>query len=280
MFLTFLRRKLTPSFRRSRVERAGLLGLVGFVVAVTTSACGRAPTELVCAAGTTLVDAGTLDRTLRAFTERTGIRVGLVGVPSAEAFRLGAAGTADVLVTFDPEGEAAFAASGRALGIYPYLTNRYVLAGPVEDPAGIRGRPVVDAMRRLVKHAFVSRDDGSGTHKRELMLWSAAGVRPRDVVATGAGAGVALRIADERNAYTLTDAITLSAFEPSIRLRALVDADTMLEARYSIVLVRRKGTDAAALARQSAANQLVDWLLRDAAVTAASFGAFPAGAAL
>lgn len=277
MFLTFPRRSLAP--RALRVHPAGILGLAGLVIALAAAACGRAPTELVCAAGTTLVDAGALERPLRAFTERTGIRVSLVGVTSAEGFRLGAAGSADVLVTFDPEGEEAFAASGRALGLYPYLPNHYVLAGPVEDPAGIRGRTVVDAMRRLVTHAFVSRDDGSGTHKRERLLWSAAGVKPRAVVAAGAGAGATLRIADERNAYTLTDAITLRAFEPSVRIRALVDADTMLEARYTVVLVRQEGTDAASLARQSAANQLVDWLLRDAAAIAASSGASPAGAA-
>lgn len=241
------------------LRRLWIVGLIVF-----SAGCGQEPVSLVCAAGTTLVDAGTLDGWMSAFTAQSGIRVRLVGVTSAEAFRLGEAGSADVLVTFDPEGESVFAASARSLATYPFLPNRYVLAGPEDDPAGIRERGAVDAMRRLVRYPFVSRDDGSGTHKREQMLWQAAGVRPREVIAAGSGAGATLRIADERHAYTLTDALTFAAFAPSVRLKTLVDSDTVLQARYTLIIVRQPGTDAASLKRQSAANQLATWLLRKA----------------
>ncbi len=248
---------------------ARMMSRFGLVACVALAAlgCGRAPVSLVLAAGTTLVDAGTLDGWVRAFTDETGIGVRLVGVTSAEGFRLGSSGSADVLVTFDPEGERAFVASGSSLADYPFLPNHYVLAGPENDPAGIRGLGALHAMRQLVRHPFVSRDDGSGTHKRELMLWQAAGVRPRSSVAAGAGAGATLRIADERNAYTLTDAITFAAFAPSVRLKVLVDSDTMLDARYTLLIVRQPGTDASSLKRQSAANQLAAWLLKKASAS-------------
>lgn len=247
-----------------------------FAATLAGVACGRGSNGIIVAAGTTLVDSGYLDAWIHAFEAQTGTQVKLIGVTSAEAFRLGGNGSADVLITFDPEGETTFVRSGRSVASYPFMANNFVIAGPPDDPARIRGLGALEAARRLVRYPFVSRDDGSGTHKRELALWQAANVRPRQLIGAGASAGATLSIADERGAYTLTDRITLAAFQSTVRLTTLVDGDpsatgdTLLAARYTVILVKPRDGGATSLARQSTANAFVGFLLAKSGMRAAT----------
>ena len=74
---------------------------------------------------------------------------------------------------------------------------------------------------------FVSRGDESGTHAREKLLWEKAGYDYDTVrnsgswyLESGAGMGAVLLLADEKEAYTLTDAGTFLAFKKDLDLTA------------------------------------------------------------
>ena len=56
-----------------------------------------------------------------------------------------------------------------------------MIVGPKDDPAGVaEAKSAVDAYRRIAaaKALFLSRGDNSGTHKREMAIWRAAGIQP------------------------------------------------------------------------------------------------------
>lgn len=130
--------------------------------------------------------------------------------------------------------------------------NWFVVAGPADDPAGIRAAvDVLDGFRRIATSGapFVSRGDQSGTHEREQSLWAAAGVRPAGgkLIVSGAGMGQALRHASEARAYVLTDAPTLWQLASSVDLDVLLEGDPRLINTYAVVH-RRGHRDAAAFA--------------------------------
>lgn len=249
---------------------------------VAFPACNQ-PRELILASTTSTVDSGLLDVLLPAF-ERTepGIRVKVVGVGSGEAIALGRRGDADVLLVHSPADEQVFMASGHGERRLPLMTNDYVIAGPPEDPAGAgTASGAREALRRIAMHdaPFVSRGDSSGTHRRELTLWSDAGTTPRTRTEVGQGMGEALTIASERGAYVLSDRSTFLALSHNLRLDVLVEDPEYLANPYSVITVR----DAR---NESAANLLADWLVSaEAADLIRSFGVerfaqplfFPAG---
>jgi tungstate transport system substrate-binding protein len=116
-----------------------------------------------------------------------------------------------------------------------------VIAGPADDPAGIRGTGAADAMKKIAdfKAGFISRGDDSGTHTRERNLWKAAGITPdwEGYKEAGQGMGNCLTIADESGAYVLTDRGTLIAFGDRVKLAVLVEGDPALRNPYGAILV-------------------------------------------
>ncbi|HEY7529602.1 MAG TPA: substrate-binding domain-containing protein [Gemmatimonadota bacterium] len=230
-------------------------------------ACGREAPPLRLATTTSVRDSGLMDALLPAFRERTGIVVGYQAVGTGLALRLGERGEVDALITHDEARERDFVAAGQALGRQPFAASDFLVAGPADDPADIRGAGAVEAFRRIAesRSAFASRGDSSGTHARELLLWEAAGVpRPRDeaYVAVRAGMATTLQFADQRDAYTLTDRATFLANRRRLRLQPLVTDDPLLENVYSVLVVnpaRHPGADA------ERAGVFADWLLSDEA---------------
>jgi tungstate transport system substrate-binding protein len=127
------------------------------------------------------------------------------------------------------------------------MANDFVLIGPTKDPAGIRGKPIKEALLVLKKQQanFVSRGDDSGTHQKEIKLWIAAGISVPDketwYVQTGQGMITTIHIAEEQNAYTLTDRGTYIKYETLSKekspLAILVEGDTDLLNQYSVIAV-------------------------------------------
>jgi tungstate transport system substrate-binding protein len=121
------------------------------------------------------------------------------------------------------------------------MYNDFVIAGPPGDPAGVKGRPAVEALKRIAAAAapFASRGDNSGTHLLEKALWKAAGVTPGGgwYIESGQGMGATLGIANERQGYTLTDRATLLAFRTRVTLPVLVEGDRLLLNVYSVMEV-------------------------------------------
>jgi len=178
---------------------------------------------------------------------------------------MGRDGNADVLLTHAPDGEEALVAAGSAVSRTPIMENYFVIAGPPEDPAGVRSATSpADAMRRIAAASarFVSRGDDSGTHRREVALMKEAGLDPDarwpGFLSTGAGMGQSLQIAGEKRAYVLSDIGTFLAFQKRIELEALSQPGPSLRNVYSVLRVdpARLAPERAERARQFEAFML------------------------
>ena len=165
--------------------------------------------------------------------------------PSGQILRAAAQGDLDVVLTHAPALETKFLGAGAALERCPFVTSRFVVAGPSRDPAAVReARDAADAFRRITARGatFVSRGDSSGTHEREVAVWRSAGLAPWDTrpawyLESGADQTTTLRLADERGAYALADLPTLATLR-GLDLRPLFGGDSVLVNRYTISLVR------------------------------------------
>jgi len=203
--------------------------------------------RLLVATTTSLNDSGLLDDVVLPAYGRLhpGVTVKVVAVGSGEALAMGAQGDADVLLVHSPDDEAAFMADGHGTLRLPFACNYFVIAGPEDDPAGIAGsKTAAEAFAAIAggKSTFVSRGDESGTHKKELVLWEAAGVQPQGewYLSTGQGMGETLRIASEKQAYALTDLGTLVAQRASLDLEALFTGSGDLKNVYDVIIVNQR----------------------------------------
>jgi len=200
--------------------------------------------DLLLVTTTSVRDTGLLGVLLSVFEEQTGIRAQVIAVGSGAALRMGRDGNADVLLTHAPEGEQKLVASGAAVGRTPIMENYFVIAGPQEDPAGIRdAASPADAIRRIADSSarFASRGDDSGTHRREVALFKEAGLDPDarwpGFSSSGAGMGQTLQIAGEKRAYVLSDIGTFLAFRERIELESLSKPAPSLRNVYSVLRV-------------------------------------------
>lgn len=239
-----------------------------FCVALA-AACDE-PEELILASTTSTVDSGLLDELIPAFERAHGdVRVKVIAVGSGEAMALGRRRDADVLLVHSPADEEAFMTAGHGVRRLPVMANDFVIAGPPSDPVGVRGTAsAIEALQRLAASAaaFVSRGDSSGTHRKELALWTAAGTEPGTRMEVGQGMGEALTIASERGAYILTDRGTYLALSDNLRLDVLVEGDDLLKNPYSVITVSDSR-------HPESADAFADWLVsRDAAGMIRVFG--------
>jgi len=228
-------------------RRAALLWpLLALGLAMTAAAdpAEEAPEWVLLATTTSVRDSGLLDELLPVFEEGSGIHVRVVAVGTGAALRMGGHGDADLLLTHAPPGEEELLASGAALSRQPFMENHFVLVGPPEDPADVRGAgSPEEAYRRIARSGspYVSRADDSGTHRREQALLLAAGL-PEDasfagMVRTGASMGITLQVAGERRAYALSDIGTFLAFEKRSELEVLSAPAPGLRNVYSLLPV-------------------------------------------
>ncbi len=211
------------------------------------SACAQEQEQtpaLLLATTTSVRDSGLLDVLLPDFTERSGIPVRVIAVGSGAALRMGGEGNADLLLTHAPAAEQRLLESGAVLSRRPFMENHFVIAGPPEDPADVKGAASpVEAFRRIARSGapYVSRGDDSGTHMRERALLEAAnGDEPvgwKPTATTGSGMGITLQVAGERRAYTLSDLGTFLAFRDRVGLEALSQPADELRNIYSLLRV-------------------------------------------
>src|SRR3990172_3634263 len=206
-------------------------------------AAGQAQTATVILSTTTSTqDSGLLDVLVPMFEKKTGLTVKTISVGTGQALALAARGEADVTLAHAPSVERRYVEEGKLLNRRLVMYNDFVIIGPAEDPARIRGLPKApDAMRRIAQSQsrFVSRGDKSGTHTLETALWKQAGVEPKGAwyLESGQGMGQTLGIAEERRAYTITDRGTWLAFQKRVNLPVLVEKDRQLLNLYSVMEV-------------------------------------------
>jgi tungstate transport system substrate-binding protein len=148
------------------------------------------------------------------------------------------------------------------------MYNDFVVIGPKADPAGVKGKDVVEALKKLAasKAEFVSRGDKSGTHAAELRYWKAAGIdvaaaKPAGYKECGCGMGPALNMASSLNGYALTDRGTWLNFKNRGDLAVLVEGDKRLFNQYGVMVVNPARH---AHVKLALAQQFADWVVSPA----------------
>ncbi len=218
--------------------------------------------ELVLATTTSTYDSGLLDAILPDFEQKTGIKVDVVAVGTGQALKLGQSKDADALLVHAKSREEQFVADGYAPFRKDVMYNDFVILGPSADPAGIKGvTSAADAFRKIAdaRATFVSRGDNSGTHMKEMAIWQAAGVEPAGdwYESAGQGMGAVLTMANEQQAYTLSDRATYLSRRDGLDLDILVEGDPMLFNQYGVLPIAQ---DEAHQDKFAAAMAFVDWI--------------------
>ncbi len=234
-----------------------LLTAVGCLVAWTVHA-----QPLVVASTTSTEQSGLFGHLLPLFRQATGIEVKVVALGTGQAIDMARRGDADVLFVHDQAAEERFVAEGWGVQRLEVMYNDFVLVGPKTDPAGVRGRDIVEALRKVAAAGapFVSRGDRSGTHAAELRFWAQAG-RPEPGWSgyrpCGCGMGAALNMAAATAAYVLTDRGTWLNFKNRADLAVLVEGDPRLFNPYGVI---RVNPERHPHVKTAAAQAFVDWI--------------------
>jgi tungstate transport system substrate-binding protein len=199
-------------------------GLLGLAVAQATPLAAAADKPLLRLATTTSVaDSGLAAAILPDFERRNGCRVDVIAVGTGQALSIAGRGDADVVIVHAKKQEEAFIAAGHAKQRHEIMFNDFVVIGPADDPAKAgAAESAADAFRAIAaaRATFFSRGDKSGTHAKELAIWSAAGLAPgkeaRWYRSLGQGSREALLAAHEQKAYTFTDRGTWLALQTKL----------------------------------------------------------------
>lgn len=199
-------------------------------------------TEMILATTTSTQDSGLLDVILPIFEKENNVKVKTIAVGTGQALEMGTKGEADALLTHAPASEKAVVDAGDAINYKRVMYNDFVLAGPAENPAGVSGDDIKAALKTISesKAVFVSRGDDSGTHKKELSIWTAANIKPEGdwYVSTGQGMGQTLQVAAEKKGYVLTDRATWLAQEKNMTdLKIVVEGGNDLKNIYHVMQV-------------------------------------------
>ena len=216
---------------------ASLLFMNGYF----TQAADRKDKDVILSTTTSAQDSGLLDELIPLFEKQSGYRVKIVAVGTGQALERAAKGEADVALVHAPSLESKYVAQGKLLNRRHVMSNDFIIIGPSNDPAKIKAKTVVGALKLIEQsHApFVSRGDNSGTHNLEKSLWKSAGITPKGAwyVESGQGMGATLDIANERHGYTISDRGTYLASLKRLTLPILVQGDGRLLNVYSVMEV-------------------------------------------
>ena len=219
--------------------------------------------SITVASTTSTEQSGLFGHLLPEFKKASGLDVKVVAVGTGQAIDMARRGDADVLFVHDQPAEERFVAEGGAVKRYPVMYNDFVLVGPKADPAGTKGRDIVDALKKVsaANAPFISRGDKSGTHAAELRYWTQAGAADKKGAGykeCGCGMGPALNIASSSNAYALTDRGTWLSFRNRGDLAVLVEGDTKLFNQYGVMVVNPAKFPHV---KAADAQKFVDWIV-------------------
>lgn len=222
--------------------------------------------SIIVQSTTSTANSGLYDHLLPLFKEGSGVRVNVVAVGTGQAIRNAQNCDGDVLLVHAKSAEETFVEAGYGVERFDLMYNDFVIVGPPDDPAEVDG--IDDVATALGKIAgtqalFASRSDDSGTHKKEMALWLAAGIDPTGASGdwyreTGSGMGATLNTGIGMGAYVLTDRATWISFENKQDFRIVVEGDRALFNQYGVILVNpERCTNVKAIPGQA----FVDWLL-------------------
>ena len=234
-------------------------------VAMST-AVARSGEFIILQSTTSTQNSGLYDHILPAYEAGSGTQVRVVAVGTGQAIKNARNCDGDVLLVHAKRDEESFVAEGYGRQRFDVMYNDFVIVGPDGDPAGIEGtaKPT-EALAKFAALglAFASRADESGTHKKELALWRAAGIDPTADSGswyreTGSGMGATLNIAVAMDAYVLTDRATWIAFGNKMNHRILALGDPVLFNQYGVILV---DDERCPNIKAGPGQDFIDWLL-------------------
>ncbi len=198
--------------------------------------------ELILATTTSTQDSGLLDVLIPAFEKKTGYRVKPIAVGTGQAMTMGQRGEADVLLVHAPDSEKKYMADGYGVNRQLVMHNDFVIVGPPDDAAKVKGAKTADALKKIAdaKAIFVSRGDNSGTDQLEKKLWKEMNVDPKGqswYQEVGQGMGATLGVTAEKKGYTISDRATYLAQKSKLGLDILVEGDAALLNVYHVMQV-------------------------------------------
>jgi tungstate transport system substrate-binding protein len=226
----------------------------------------RGPKDIILATTTSTQDTGLLDTLVPIFDDESGYNVKVIAVGTGQALAMGERGDADVMLVHAPSSELPLVESGVAINRQLVMHNDFVIVGPESDPAGIKGMTAADAFGAIYYNGatFVSRGDDSGTNKKEIEIWQDAGLDPAGqswYEQSGQGMGATLQIANQKDAYTLTDRGTYLAQSENLDLVVLVEGDPVLFNVYHVMQVNPEKFD---LVNGPGGAAFVEFMISDA----------------
>jgi tungstate transport system substrate-binding protein len=215
------------------------------VLVVPNATALAAEKGIICASTTSTDNSGLFGYILPIFEKKTGIKVKVVAVGTGAAIEIGKRGDADVVFVHAKQQELKAVEEGYLVNRHDVMYNDFVIIGPLNDPAKIKGmKSAVEAFRRIADSGqpFISRGDKSGTNTKELEIWKKAGIDPKGqkwYLEVGQGMEKTQRIANEKRAYTLTDRGTWLATKDKDKLgmKIVLEGDPILFNQYGVMAV-------------------------------------------
>ena len=218
--------------------------LLTFLLTLSFAGSAFAESEIICSSTTSTENSGLFGYILPMFEKKTGIKVKVVARGTGAAIEMGKRGDADVAFVHAKEQELKAVEEGFFVDRHDVMYNDFVIIGPADDPAKIKGmKAAAEALKKIAgASSFVSRGDNSGTHTKELSLWKKVGIEPKGqkwYLEVGQGMEKTQRIANEKRAYTLTDRGTWLATKDKDKLEMVIvlEGDTVLFNQYGVMAV-------------------------------------------
>ena len=220
--------------------------------------------SIVLASTTSTQNSGLYDYLLPMFTKDTGIAVKVVAVGTGQAIRIAQNGDADALLVHHRASEDKFMADGYGSKRFDVMYNDFVLIGPKDSEITAQSlKDYLTTFKATDDFTFVSRGDDSGTHKKEVELWTGLADGLPEAAwyrAIGAGMGAALNMASSVDAYTLSDRGTWLSFGNKGNLDILWAGDEALLNPYGLILVNPERFPHV---RAELATSFAEWIISD-----------------
>ncbi|OHE58207.1 MAG: tungsten ABC transporter substrate-binding protein [Thermodesulfovibrio sp. RBG_19FT_COMBO_42_12] len=222
--------------------------------------------EIICASTTSTENSGLFNYILPMFEKKTGIKVKVVARGTGAALEIGKRGDADFVFVHAKELELKAVEEGYFVNRHDVMYNDFVIIGPDNDPAKIKGiKSASDAFRKIAEsgQSFVSRGDNSGTHTKERSIWKKTGIDPKGqkwYLEVGQGMEKTQRIANEKRAYTLTDRGTWLATKDKDKLEMMIvlEGDPVLFNQYGVMAVNPAKHEHV---KYKESMELINWLI-------------------
>jgi len=213
---------------------------------------------------TSLYDTGLLNAIETDYEATHNVDLQITAVGTGVAIQQAQNGDADIVLVHAPSTELTFLEGGYGVNRKIIAYNFFTIVGPADDPAQISGKTATEALFNILSYGqnmpdqsgatqiWVSRGDNSGTNSKEKSLWTAAGYNYTELseevwfASTGQGMGATLNVANQKNAYTLSDIGTYLKYhaDGSIEIVALITEEQALLNVYSVMAVNKETVQA------------------------------------